>query len=531
MTWDWMRNVRSCGPLLVAGLLAGTAASADPQGPWHWPWPGPQRPNQDVYQALTVKYAKHRICRTLVQGVCKEWDEVKLRSYNGRLVGPTIEVRPGSTLRIMLENQLPPDAQPDPNDPNVPHGFNTTNLHTHGLHVSPAGNSDNVLMSVRPGRTFEYEIKIPKDHPAGTYWYHPHKHGAVAIQVANGLAGALIVRGDIDEVPAIRAARERVLVFQQIPYALTNDPYEPGKQALMVEDFSMFAPGRWEQSGRRTTINGEVEPTFKLRPGEVQRWRLIHAGVRETLRLKLVRESDPGSVVAHYQLAHDGITTGRLDRVDETEMYPGYRTDVLVKAGNRAETWLLLDEESPDGTGLLGETESRKVLARVVVEGRSVEGRGGSMPLPDEATLARLAPFEPIEDHELTGTQQARFEVDVRFNPPKFLINGKEYDPHAPPRRLELGAVEEWFVSSSRFSGHPFHIHVNPFQVMTNDGKVLWKDTLFVRPETSVRVRTRYRRYIGQFVLHCHTLDHEDLGMMEKLEIVPPGQGHGHGHP
>lgn len=534
------------GLLLAAALLTGEAAEADPPHsphgpPPHWPhWPSPHEPSEpsdqsvrmsrNIYRELKVKYAKNRLCRTLVQGKCKEWDVVKLRSYNGQLVGPTIDVRPGDTLHILLDNQLPPEPSPSPgpqHDPNVPHGFNTTNLHTHGLHVSPAGNSDNVLLSIGPGQKFEYEIKIPADHPEGTFWYHGHKHGSAAIQVASGMAGALIVRGGIDWVPGIRNAREQIFVFQQIPYTLTDDPYEPGKQANMVEDFEgSFAPGRWEALGRRTTINGVVEPTIKMSPGEVQRWRFIHAGVRESLRLRLVRETNPRVVVPQYQIAHDGITTGRLDEVDETEMHPGYRTDVMVRAGYTSETYLLVDEESTPTQSFAGVAESRKILARIEVQGRPT-----FMPLPEARVLAQHVPFKPILDEELTGTQEARYEMDVSVRPPRFLINGKPYDPHAPPRRLHLGAAEEWLVSTSRFSGHIFHIHVNPFQVMNPDGKVLWRDTLFLRPSSSIKLRSRYRRYVGRFVNHCHILDHEDLGMMEELEIVVPGGGpHGPHH-
>ena len=85
--------------------------------------------------------------------------------------------------------------------------FNTTNLHTHGLHVSPKCNSDNVFVDIQPGCGFSFEFKIPKSHPAGTYWYHPHVHGSTAVQVSSGAEGALIIRGDFDQVPPVRRQR------------------------------------------------------------------------------------------------------------------------------------------------------------------------------------------------------------------------------------------------------------------------------------------------------------------------------------
>ena len=134
------------------------------------------------------------------------YDNVRLRSYRSAVTGgdtpfvaPTIELAPGETLRITLDNKLPPSDDPacgQGGDVNMPHCFNSTNLHAHGLWVNPSGNSDNVFVRINPGVAFEYEYNIPADHPSGTFWYHPHLHGATAIQVASGMGGALIVRGD-----------------------------------------------------------------------------------------------------------------------------------------------------------------------------------------------------------------------------------------------------------------------------------------------------------------------------------------------
>ncbi len=516
--------------LLIASLTTGMAAEAQSwppyerpsNRPWPWPWQQPR----DIHRELVVRYAPQRICRTTDSGRCTEWDTVLLRGYNGRLVGPTLEARPGDTLHILVDNQLPArePRPPRPGGTNLPHDYNTTNLHTHGLHVSPSGNSDNVLISLPPGRKFEYEVKIPRDHYAGTFWYHPHKHGSVAMQIASGMAGALIIRGDIDEVPSIAAAREQIFVFQQLAYTEVENPYQPGQRANMVEDFvaSFGALNRWRQLGKRTTINGEVEPTLHLRPGEVQRWRFIHAGTSQPIRPKLVREQQPLAVVEQHLIALDGITTGRVEPVQEVELHPGYRADVMIRVGDRPDRYLLVDEEYEEG-------DPRRVLARLIVAGRRV-----NMELPTAEELAPLAPLQPIMDHEVAGRpeQEARFSVDFNVTPPtppRFLLNGNLFDPSAPPLQVELGKADQWVLSSGRELGHPFHIHVNPFQIMTDDGKVVWKDTLFIPPGKEIRIRTRYERYIGRFVMHCHILDHEDLGMMQQVEIVIPGdEGHGH---
>src|SRR5262249_516049 len=118
---------------------------------------------------------------------------VRLRSFNGQLVGPTLRVRPGDDLAPLLDNQLPREDAAEANAQfqqengsafldMVPYSFNTTNLHTHGLHVSPNGNSDNVLLAIQPQSRFQFGIRLPANHTRGTYWYHPHTHGSTAVQ-------------------------------------------------------------------------------------------------------------------------------------------------------------------------------------------------------------------------------------------------------------------------------------------------------------------------------------------------------------
>lgn len=477
---------------------------------------------------------------------------VRLRTYDGALVGPTLRGRPGDTLFITLDNRLPPNPHSHshshsmPMDINVPHDFNTTNLHTHGLHVSPSGNSDNVLLSVEPGETFDYEIAIPDDHPPGTFWYHAHRHGSTALQVSSGMAGAIVIEGGLDDVPAIAEAKDRILLFQQIAY----------DQEGVIESYDDFGPRGWQASHRQTLINGQVAPTIELAPGTVERWRMIHGGVRETLRPVLrLRQVAPLAgapafvpltpaalsalpiAMPQHEIAVDGLALGRIDTWEVVELQPGQRSDVLVKAPMVEETteFLLTDGALSAARSLLGEAEPERILARVVVTGAVRD-----MPLPTGAAVAGLAPFEPVTDAELDGAPQAvDFSIGNRICPPegpcvpcqagepgcanRFMVNDRPYDPD-DVRTLRLGTAAEWTLSSS-VANHPFHIHVNPFEAtrIGPDGlpQPVWRDTLFVRQgEAPLRIRTRYERFTGRFVLHCHILDHEDQGMMQLVEIV-----------
>ena len=141
-----------------------------------------------------------------------------MRTYEGGSPGPTLRLKPGDALKLRLANEFPPNRDAMPSNISIPHQFNNTNFHFHGSHVSPSGIADNVMRSMVPGESYDIEINLPKDHTRGTYWYHPHHHGSADVQVASGMAGAIIVEGDFADVPEIANAKERLLVLGQVVY-------------------------------------------------------------------------------------------------------------------------------------------------------------------------------------------------------------------------------------------------------------------------------------------------------------------------
>jgi FtsP/CotA-like multicopper oxidase with cupredoxin domain/peroxiredoxin len=475
-------------------------------------------------------------------------DPVYLRSYNGKLVGPTLRAKPGDTLLITLENRLPPEDPAEDTGHNTLHDFNVTNLHTHGLHVSPDGISDNVFLTVKPNQTQEYKIEIPRDHPCGTFWYHAHYHGSTAAQVASGMAGALIIEGGIDNVPEISKARDRLFVLQQIAYIYKNcfpdpTPQDPSHKVCYTLPFGVieqeyedriFGPRSWNALGRYTTVNGVQLPVIRVRPGSVERWRFVDSGMRERIELKLESAAppagQPASVVPLHVIAEDGLPLGMVDSRSIVELWPGYRADALMKAPDTPGEYLLVDEATPASLSLEGVAENRKYIARVIVEGDPEP-----MALPSDAELAgfRLPSIPPGKPGEY-GQQSAIYGIIK--NPTGegilFTVNGKAYDEENV-RELKLGGTDEWTIESINDVGavsHPFHIHVNPFEVysMVDDKGVeqlkfpIWRDTIILHERWIIKARTHYADFAGSFVQHCHILDHEDQGMMEKVQIVDP---------
>lgn len=575
-------------------------------------------PDHDASLSLDIRLTDGRIYNPATG----RYDHVRLRSYvpegqaadpDTPFVAPTIAVLPGETVRIKLNNRLEPQPGCTPPNINTPHCFNSTNLHSHGLWVSPAGNSDNVLLTIRPNVSFEYEYNLPATHPAGTFWYHPHLHGSTALQVASGMAGALIVRGarvptpqrngDIDTL--LRADdgqpfRERVVLFQQVPYAcrdangkIKTNPdgtwaCGPDDVGEITDYADQLGFGTWAPSGRYTSINGDILPRFDgAVAGRIERWRNLHAGIRDTIRLQFVpmrvnvnplslREADDhakwigrncvGDPLPQWEIATDGLTHAQVIRKTEVVLQPGYRSDSLMVFPSAGD-YCVIDNSVPASGSVSSDAESRRLLGTVrVAPGDTVTGDLGAylqrqlveaanrwMPddvkprvvadLTADLRTGAFVPHAQITDAELTPGTGQQVQFDISGSPSVFMVNGKPYDP-ATYRDLVLGNVEEWTITSAAGS-HPFHIHVNPFEIVAvldaqgNDlslpgspdadyaaMKGTWKDTIFVKKGLRVIVRTRYERYIGEYVLHCHILDHEDQGMMQNVRVLlPDGQG------
>jgi FtsP/CotA-like multicopper oxidase with cupredoxin domain len=535
--------------LTVSDLHDSTPPNLDPATPLNYQHePLPQAPviqsnpqTRELQVELTAAYASHSF--TTFRDGQSVTEQLYLRSYNGEQVGPTLVVRPGDTLRVRLVNDLPPDADVSRCDEhgdcehNLPPQFNVTNLHTQGLHVDPNGKSDNAFVRLAQGQAFDYEIEIPAGHPAGTFWYHAHLHGSSLVQVGSGMAGALIVEGDYDRTARLSEADQRIMLLQEIAF----------DQDGRIESNDSYAPTAWTDQaaarGWHIALNGKVMPEIRLQPGEVELWRMVHAGVRKLLNLRLLPACGSGAAVPLIQLAADGIPfdSKRLAADRGVFLAPGYRSDVAVRAV-RPGVYYLLDTESPtaaatlpasycdrqrDNAPLVLDEHAQNILARVVV--------GGSprpMGYPRNTQLARLNRPQPIADSELAAQPQyLSFDVDVSRDPWVGLINGKPYDPEQP-RLLKLGEAQTWYISSV-FSHHPFHLHVNPFEVIERDagGNIVdryWKDTISTPPidlndeaASTIEARMRYSDFAGAFVNHSVVLDHEDHGMMEKVVIQP----------
>ncbi|NHB57180.1 multicopper oxidase domain-containing protein [Acinetobacter sp. 194] len=634
-------------------------------------------------------------------------DKVILRQYidpnnplKNQFVAPTIQVKQDSVLNVNLINQLPlyeyKNAQgkiektPICRDAHNTIGcINTTNLHTHGLHVNPGYTippnpnkpndrglaADNVFIKINPQEQQQYQFHINKDHPAGTYWYHAHLHGSTALQVTSGMAGALIVEGnrtpffdgksfnqvgDFDVLWKAKGLKEAlsdnmhvlspdenndlVTVFQQIQYVCGNqEPYKTtclnnqighlqGDVKFINNDNvtdTLLSPSGWKNSGRYTSINGNVLGEIALKQNEYYRWRMIHGGVRDTIGLRIYRlenaiprdkkqefiaacqkAASNGVPIDYAIVAQDGITTNSIQITNGTLLQPGYRYDAILKFHQDGQ-YCVMDNDNFSNAfkvnanltaeSLNAANDPAKVLAMLHVNSNSKEtppfkdflkakvdfikqSNGQAL---DERTKAKIksdidqnlltgfAPFASLQNAQIEDEDKQSLTFSIKDKDPQnlnkkpdiaFAISNaandydaaRAYGENQINRYLRLNKIGEWKLTSRanlkigdkppyQLSeppiGHPFHIHVNSFQIQsvykTGDARIkqnditlqqgtnplfnglngIWKDTLFIPAGYEVIVRTKYEDFTGDFVLHCHILDHEDQGMMQNVRI------------
>ena len=413
------------------------------------------------------------------------------RAYNKAFPGPTLRVKPGDTIRLTLVNRL-----------RYP-----TNLHFHGMHVSPRGRSDNVLRTVAPGTTAQYVVHVPLDAAPGTYWYHSHWHdvpvGNVEAQVMGGLSGALIVDGLKTRLPKdLRGIVERNIVLKDVQITKGNQ--------IVFRNINSGAP-------TTRTVNGLVNPVIHIGPGETQLWRLGNQSADIWYRVRL-------DGTRFHVIAEDGNPVGRVWGAGKLTLPPGKRYDVLVQGHGGGDYRLRTLKMN---TGPAGDKYPGRVLATVRPDRPALQ--------PAELPTS----LGPLPDFQNMTVDRRRTIVFSENTKNQFFINGKQFNHKRIDQRVKLNAVEEWTIRNVSHERHPFHIHVNDFQVMSVNGRPYnarsLADTFPLPVGGEIKIRMHFIQFTGEYVFHCHILAHEDHGMMSTVLVEGPGQSgapppHG-GHP
>jgi suppressor of ftsI len=490
------------GPLKRSVALAAPASHADTHsgaGSMDMamvpapPPPGvePLRPARGVAGAPlrepTVYRSRHGVLNvTLVASSRVVWiagRRVLAKVYNDSWVAPTLSIAPGDLVKVKLVNHL--------DEP--------TNLHFHGLEISPGGHADNIFVTVNPGRSFQYEFRLPRDAPTGTFWYHSHlmvpaseaakyPNANSEEQVFDGLSGLIEVRGLTHDLPSsLRGLPQRYLALRDV---------QVHGDRIVSPDIDSDAP-------TTRLINGQYEPTLTIAPGQTQLWHIANIGADIFYELSL-----PGSTLE--VIAQDGHPVIHPQRESTLVLPPGKRWDVLVTAAAKPGRAILQTLPYDQGD----DHYPRAPLATVITRGR-----------------ARSAPPTPrtIMAHQLNmlRIRPARRRTIVfseNAAGTSFYINGHSYQRDRVYFRAKLGTVQQWTIVNHTDEQHPFHLHTYPMQAVSINGVPVpfngYQDEIVLPIGGYVVVRVHFAQFTGLTVFHCHILAHEDMGMMANLLVT-----------
>jgi FtsP/CotA-like multicopper oxidase with cupredoxin domain len=488
---------------------------------------------------------------------------------------PTLRVYPGDLVILTLKNDLTDfHAAAAENSHEHMHmemegsgnsctsGLMTsvsTNLHFHGLTIPPVCHQDDVLKTaIQPGDPpFEYRFRIPEDEPPGLYWYHPHIHGFTKAQLLGGASGALIVEGIERADKAVAGLAERVLIIRDQDLLNPNAP--PAKSEPVIPKMLIDRDGDAANNGtgygkpaKDLSINFVPAPYPDYRPAviemkaeEQQLWRVLNASGITYLNLQLLygQTPQPLGLVAMdgVPLNQNGLARDFVDWQTHLGIPPGARMEFIVKGPPSGVSGLLVTKTVD--TGPSGENDPNRALATVVASKDVVEPSSrlsaSSPPLPP-AQLPFLGSVAPVRTRRLYFSEKLVDPNDPTSATEFYLtVDGQTpqmFDPKStvPNIIAKQGTVEDWIIENRSAELHAFHIHQLHFLLLDYLGRPVnepfLRDTVnvpyyngraFTYPTIRVRMDFRDPNTVGDFLYHCHLLEHEDGGMMGLIRVEP----------
>ncbi len=461
--------------------VAQRSASLQPAG-WDsdFKLPDPQDLNSDPH-ILEINL-QARVAQVEVEPGRK----IEAWTYDGGLPGPLIRLQVGDRLIVHFTNNLPA----------------ATTVHWHGIRVPIAmdGVPGISQPEVKTGESFTYDFVVPD---AGLFWYHPHVQSAM--QVGNGLYGALLVE---DPAESVEVSDQLVIVLSDI---------EVGKDGKLAPANTGGTAGMaFGREGNVVLVNGRKMPKLFARSGAPQRWRIVNTAKSRYF------EMDLGEGNNFRKIGGDGGLQEYETELESLVLAPGERADVVVtpkaKPGGEIVVFSRLFNR---GYGSVEFRIPEDLFHLVFAD--APQYRGASAPQVKRA-------IEPLSK---VGATDVKLDLYITQDPRdgsfEYGINGKPYW-RAKPIPASPGETQLWTVSNTTPWSHPLHIHGFFFQVLDKNGEPVrpleWKDTVNVPLKDSLQLLVRFDDREGEWMVHCHILDHAEGGLMTTIQLGKPNGSH-----
>lgn len=467
---------------------------------------------------------------------------------------PTLHVHPGDTLIINLTNLVPEGIGEVPHMPGMDMSrageggcgdMNMTdasvNIHYHGTNTPPICHQDEVIHTIiNSGQTFRYELHFPRNEPPGLYWYHPHIHGISTAAVQGGATGALIVEGIENVNPEVAGLPQRVIVIRD------QTPVNPPPRRLKKEKKVNLDDPSDNDGGADLSVNyiplggpAFIPAEFAMKPGEKQFWRIVNSGAVSLLDLQLLYDgvAQPIKIVAL-----DGVPIGSQEgsgqgsSITKTALFmpPAGRAEIIVTGpSSEVKVAQLFTKHVFSGPG--GDPQPSRPIFNIVTSETGAAAKDFTI-VPNSTGKIPPTRFGGLAEAKPSKVRKIYFSEDDNYF--YITVDGqtpKPYNMDDPPAIVTTqGSTEDWIVENRSNEHHEFHIHQIHFLLMERNGAPVKRseqqilDTVNIPfwsgtgPYPSVKVRMDFRGPdVGDFVYHCHILDHEDGGMMAIIRVKP----------
>jgi FtsP/CotA-like multicopper oxidase with cupredoxin domain len=457
---------------------------------------------------------------------------------------PTLHVHPGDHLIVNVKNNVPKAAPASMMQMSTNAALvcgatmmdaSSVNIHYHGTNVSPTCHSDEVIHTlINSGQTFTYNIAFPTDEPPGLYWYHPHVHGIAEVAVQGGASGAIIVEGIENLQPTVAGLPERLLIVRD--QTVAGKPTPGG--AIPAWDLTLnYIP---------IAYPALTPAVIRMKQGQEEFWRVVNASADTILDLQVLFDGSPQTLLL---VGLDGVPVGSQDGTHQGTIIP--ITDLRLPPASRMEFIV----SGPSGsvqsaqfvtqaiaTGPNGDNDTARTLATIV----GVATADGVENVPAVSGPPWQPRFADLQTATVTAKRKLYFSENATQTQFFITVDGQKpivFSATNPPAIVTTqGSVEDWTIENRAQENHEFHFHQIHFMVLSQDNfqingsqpvqaiqnqlmdmiEIPYWDGNPAHAFPRVKVRMDFRGPdIGDFVYHCHILNHEDQGMMAIIRVLP----------
>jgi len=440
--------------------------------------------------------------------------------YNDNPLPLVIRANRGDTMTLHFNNQLSSDST----------------IHWHGFKV-PAKEDGGPDFPVKPNESKTYSFTL--DQPASPLWFHPHPDMQTGKQVYMGLAGVFLIEDNISK--ELEQSRQLPSGDQDVVLLVQDRRF--GAERNGIRELQYMNQNRDSDGmlGDVVLVNGSQFPNLDVATKQY-RFRLYNVSNAKNYDFAF----DDGREFT--VVATDGGLLKHPVKLDHIKMGAAQRVEIIVDFGEDSvgdQVKLISQAFEDDTMNMGGGMSSMNQNSSESMEGRSPNG-----------TAIDIMSFEVTQqesdDITLYSTLSEQASINKRLDPAladnsgnersfvmtmnmgsgsmSFVINGKAFDPNRVDEFVDANSTEIWNITNNSPMAHPFHAHAIQYQIIDRDGipasgvDLGWKDTFLVKPNETVRIIGKFEPINqGDYMYHCHILEHEDAGMMGYFRVGDTG--------